>query len=181
MRVWTARRWRDWRTSRVRHRHQPTWLDQAQVTQRACGSDGPLIVRVRHFRDAPTGFRSATTRRGGDARAPRLPRWSRRAERGARLETVAVLDETIQQSADPAASRLVLERVLAARPEAAAALADEPQLAAACVAISGLSRPLSRVLETDAEALGVLAALDRRPAITAATPEELLRWKNLEM
>jgi glutamate-ammonia-ligase adenylyltransferase len=90
------------------------------------------------------------------------------------------VDEAIEQSADPPASRLVLERLVAARPQAAQLLADDPELLAGCVAVSGVSRPLSVVLETDAEALSVLAALDRRPPVTAATAAELVRWKNLE-
>ena len=91
------------------------------------------------------------------------------------------LDEAIEHSADPATTRRVLERVVAARPDVVERLAGDPQLLAACVAVSGVSRPLSLVLETDAEALPVLGSLDRRPPVTASTADELLRWKRLEM
>ena len=77
------------------------------------------------------------------------------------------LDEAIEHSAEPATSRRVLERVVAARPDGLERLAGDPQLLAACVAVSGLSRPLSLVLETDADALPVLGSLDRRPPVTA--------------
>ena len=70
--------------------------------------------------------------------------------------------------------------MLAANPDAAELLADDPDLAAAFAAVTGASRPLSRLLETDPEALSVLATLDHRPPITAATPEQLARWKRLE-
>ena len=91
------------------------------------------------------------------------------------------LDEAIEHSAEPATTRRVLERVVAARPDGLERLAGDPQLLAACVAVSGLSRPLSLVLETDADALPVLGSLDRRPPVAAATADELLRWKRLEM
>jgi [glutamine synthetase] adenylyltransferase / [glutamine synthetase]-adenylyl-L-tyrosine phosphorylase len=94
---------------------------------------------------------------------------------------VTVRDEAIERSADPAASRLVLDRVLAAQPVAEQMLADDPQLVAACIAVTGVSRALSVVLETDADAVRVLADLDRRPSVTATTADELVRWKRLEM
>ena len=55
-----------------------------------------------------------------------------------------------------------------------------PTLAAAAVVVTGASRKLSRVLETDPDAMSILAALDRRPPVTGATVEELIRWKDLE-
>ncbi len=91
------------------------------------------------------------------------------------------LDEAIERSADAPSSRLVLGRVVAAQPHAEELLAGDPRLREACVAVTGASRPLSLVLVTDREAISVLAALDRRPPITAATAAELARWKNLEM
>ena len=90
------------------------------------------------------------------------------------------LDEAIERSAVPATSRRSLERMLAANPDAAGLLADAPDLAAAFAAVTGASRPLSPLLETDPEALSVLAVLNHRPPITAATPEQLARWKRLE-
>jgi glutamate-ammonia-ligase adenylyltransferase len=93
---------------------------------------------------------------------------------------VDTLDEAIERSTAPAASRRSLERLVASRPDAAQPLADDPALAAAFAAVTGASRPLTRLLETDPEALSVLAALDRRPPIAGATAEELRRWKHLE-
>jgi [glutamine synthetase] adenylyltransferase / [glutamine synthetase]-adenylyl-L-tyrosine phosphorylase len=93
---------------------------------------------------------------------------------------VTSVDEAIERSADPVTSGLVIERVLAAQPHAREMLDDDPGLVAACVAITGVSRPLSRVLETDPDAISVLAALDQRPPMMAATADELVRWKNLE-
>ena len=93
---------------------------------------------------------------------------------------MATLDEAIERSAEPAASRHSLERLVAAQPDAATLLADDPALAAAFVAVSGASHPLARFLETDPGALAVLTVLDERPAIAAATGDELRRWKGLE-
>ena len=90
------------------------------------------------------------------------------------------LDEAIERSADPPTSRLVLDRILAARPEAKEMLAESPNLLDACIAVTGASRALSLVLETEPEAMRVLTALDRRPPLTATTPGELVRWKSLE-
>jgi glutamate-ammonia-ligase adenylyltransferase len=93
---------------------------------------------------------------------------------------VSNVEEAIERSAAPSASRLALERLVVAKPDAAKLLADDPDLLAASVAVTGASRPLSRVLHTDPEALSVLAALDQRPAVTGATADELCRWKELE-
>ena len=76
------------------------------------------------------------------------------------------LDEAIERSASPADSRRVLERL---GPDAAKVLADDPALVAATVAVTGVSRSLSRVVETDPEALSVLAALDERPPVGGDT------------
>src|SRR5262245_15835263 len=94
--------------------------------------------------------------------------------------TVTTVDEAIERSPVPATSRRSLERMLAANPPAAAALAADPLLAAAFAAVTGASRPLSRLLETDPEALAVLARLDHRPEIAAGSPEQLARCKRLE-
>ena len=66
------------------------------------------------------------------------------------------------------------------QPDAAERLADDPQLLDAAVAVTGTSRPLSLVLETDPDALSVLAALDQRPPVTGDSVDELGRWKRLE-
>src|SRR5262245_37068492 len=89
-------------------------------------------------------------------------------------DAVATLDEAIERSAAPADSRRAIERLAAARPDAAKLLADDPDLVAATVAVTGLSRSLSRVVETDPEALAVLAALDHPVPIEAAAGDELV-------
>ena len=58
-------------------------------------------------------------------------------------EAVATLDEAIERSAAPAYSRRAIERLVDVRPEAAKLFADDPELVAAAVAITGLSRSLS--------------------------------------
>ena len=87
------------------------------------------------------------------------------------------LDEAIERSASPTDSRRVLERL---GPDAAKVLADDPALVAATVAVTGVSRSLSRVVETDPEALAVLAALDERQPVVGDTLDELMRWKTRE-
>jgi [glutamine synthetase] adenylyltransferase / [glutamine synthetase]-adenylyl-L-tyrosine phosphorylase len=93
---------------------------------------------------------------------------------------VATLDAVIERSADPAASRLALERLTAANANSAKLLADEAALGAAFGAVTGASQPLTRLLETDPAALSVLAELDRRRHPVGETPDELRRWKQLE-
>jgi [glutamine synthetase] adenylyltransferase / [glutamine synthetase]-adenylyl-L-tyrosine phosphorylase len=90
------------------------------------------------------------------------------------------VDEAIERSASPADSRRVIERLVAAGPDAANVLADDPELVAATVAVTGVSRSLSRVVETDPEALSVLAALDERPPVGGDSVDELVRWKTRE-
>jgi [glutamine synthetase] adenylyltransferase / [glutamine synthetase]-adenylyl-L-tyrosine phosphorylase len=87
---------------------------------------------------------------------------------------VATLDEAIERSAAPADSRRVIERLVDARPDVAKLFADDPDLVAATVAVTGLSRSLSRVVETDPDALSVLAALDHRIPIDAEHVDELV-------
>ena len=87
------------------------------------------------------------------------------------------LDEAIERSASPTDSRRVLERL---GPDAAKVLADDPALVAATVAVTGVSRSLSRVVETDPEALAVLAALEERQPVVGDTLDELMRWKTRE-
>ena len=93
---------------------------------------------------------------------------------------VSSVEEAIERSAAPDASRLALERLTVAQPDAATLLADDPELVAAAVAVTGASRSLSLVVETDPDAVSVLAALDRRPPVATASAEELGRWKRLE-
>ncbi len=90
------------------------------------------------------------------------------------------LDEAVERSAAPAESRRVIERLAAARPDAAKVLADDPDLVAATVAVTGASRALSRVVETDPEALAVLAALDERVPVEGDTIDDVATCKRRE-
>ncbi len=89
------------------------------------------------------------------------------------------LEDAIERSAAPVATRIAVERLLSARPEAARQLAD-PDLAAAVLAVTGASRTLTRLIERDPRALDLLADLDQRPALVAHDVETLAHWKSLE-
>ena len=89
----------------------------------------------------------------------------------------------VEQSADPAAVRLVLDRLESAAPGTAERLAGHPGLAAAVVAVAGASRSLPVVLEVDPGALDVLAALDERPLLPpgdSLDEASLQRWSTRE-
>jgi glutamate-ammonia-ligase adenylyltransferase len=89
----------------------------------------------------------------------------------------------VESSADPSAVRLVLERLESAAPGTDDRLKDDPRLAAAVVAVAAASRSLPVVLETDAGAFDVLAALDERPAPPAGDELDeaaLGRWASRE-
>jgi [glutamine synthetase] adenylyltransferase / [glutamine synthetase]-adenylyl-L-tyrosine phosphorylase len=89
----------------------------------------------------------------------------------------------VEQSAEPAAVRLALDRLEAARAGTKDRLEADLALAAAVVAVAGASRSLPVVLETDPEALDVLAALDERPAPPEADDLDeaaLVRWSTRE-
>jgi [glutamine synthetase] adenylyltransferase / [glutamine synthetase]-adenylyl-L-tyrosine phosphorylase len=93
---------------------------------------------------------------------------------------VQSLDEAVERSAAPAESRRAIERLAAARPDTAKQLADDPDLVAATVAVTGASRALTRVVETDPEALGVLGALDERVTVGGGSIDEVARCKRRE-
>jgi len=86
--------------------------------------------------------------------------------------------EEAERSADPAAVALALEQLDEAFP---GRLGDGGPLLDAVVAVTGASRFLTRLLVTDAAALGVVADLDIRPPRRAGSPDELTRWKRLEL
>ena len=76
---------------------------------------------------------------------------------------MGTLDEAIEHSAAPRASRLAYERLAAANANSPRLLIDDPALAAAFVAVTGVQAGrLTRLLETDPDALSVLGALDQR-------------------
>ncbi|MDP9006354.1 MAG: bifunctional [glutamine synthetase] adenylyltransferase/[glutamine synthetase]-adenylyl-L-tyrosine phosphorylase [Actinomycetota bacterium] len=96
------------------------------------------------------------------------------------LHHLGGLDHAVEHSAAPAMVRIALERLEASHPGVAERLEGDEALRQAVVAVLAASRSLTLLLETDAEALEVLAALDRRPP----APDEddldehqLRRWK----
>ena len=93
------------------------------------------------------------------------------------------LDGVVEQSADPTTVRLVLDRLESAVPGAAERLTADAGLATAVVAVTGASRSLPVVLETDPGALDVLADLDERPSPPAGDDLDepaLVRWSTRE-
>jgi [glutamine synthetase] adenylyltransferase / [glutamine synthetase]-adenylyl-L-tyrosine phosphorylase len=94
-----------------------------------------------------------------------------------------VLAELAERSAAPGLAHLALERLATAHDGLVDRLVDDPTLARTVVATCAASRSLTLLLETDAEALEVLAHLDRRsppPVGDALDEESLRRWKALE-
>lgn len=94
------------------------------------------------------------------------------------------LKELVDRSADPESVRTVLTRVDG---DIGEQLRSVPGLAAAFVAVVAASPSLARLLETDSEALGVLAQLDSRPSPPTQSLssgadgiEELVGWKRRE-
>lgn len=92
-----------------------------------------------------------------------------------------VLADAALESASPAWTRVVLERLTERDAELGDRLAADDGLRAAVVAVTGISNSLTRLIETDREATDVLAHLDHRPPLVAADATELARWKSLEL
>src|SRR5207302_6195272 len=101
----------------------------------------------------------------------------------ARLVIVAsvALNEAVDRSADPAAVRLAIDQVADHHPDLVDRLAEDRDLREAFVAVTAASRFLTRFLNADAAAIGVLADLRRRPHLSGESVEELARWKQLEL
>lgn len=89
-------------------------------------------------------------------------------------------DDEIERSAAPAFVRAAIGRLFDANPGLPDRLHDDDQLRRALLAVLAASRSLTRFIEADAEAIDVLANLDRRPAVENATVDQLVRWKQLE-
>ena len=89
------------------------------------------------------------------------------------------LEEAVERSAAPAAVRNGLDRLSTAWPDLALRLEADQQLLRAVVTVLAASRSLTLVLETDADALEVLADLDTRPRPPDDDLDEqaLRRWK----
>jgi [glutamine synthetase] adenylyltransferase / [glutamine synthetase]-adenylyl-L-tyrosine phosphorylase len=103
-------------------------------------------------------------------------------ERGAHWGDVTLLDldDAIDRSAAPVAVRLAITRLTDQWPGLAERLDADPALAGAIIAVAGASRSLTTLLASDADAVGVLAHLDERPAVVAGDAEALQRWKEHE-
>ncbi len=91
-----------------------------------------------------------------------------------------LLDEVMGGSAAPAAAELAVARLAGHHPEVIARLEADPVLATAVVTVVAASRSLTQLLAVDPAAIDVLADLDRRRPMEAATPDELVAWKRLE-
>ncbi len=96
------------------------------------------------------------------------------------LRRLRDLDEAIERSAAPGAVRLGVERLEAAHPGLAATLDEDDGARAVVLAVLGASRSLTLLLETDPQALEVLADLATRPAPPrdgSLDEKGLRRWK----
>ena len=91
-----------------------------------------------------------------------------------------LLDDVVGRSAAPGAAELGLARIVEHRPGVSDRLEADPALARAVVTVVSASRSLTRLLVTEPEAIETLSDLDRRRPPTAASPGELVRWKQLE-
>jgi glutamate-ammonia-ligase adenylyltransferase len=92
-------------------------------------------------------------------------------------------DEVVERSAAPTEVRTALARLTALHPDLPDRMAADPDgtFTRALVAVAGASRSLTRLLTADAAALDVIADLAHRPPCTPANPDELVRWKRLEL
>ncbi|HUF34104.1 MAG TPA: bifunctional [glutamine synthetase] adenylyltransferase/[glutamine synthetase]-adenylyl-L-tyrosine phosphorylase [Acidimicrobiales bacterium] len=93
------------------------------------------------------------------------------------------LDAAVESSAAPALARVAIERLADAHGGLRDRLVEDPGLATTVVAVCAASRSLTQLLETDAQALDVLARTDhRRPPPVDGDLDEgaLQRWKALE-
>ncbi len=93
----------------------------------------------------------------------------------------ADIGSEIERCAAPELARAGLGRLAERHPELRSRVAADPALGRALVAVLAASRSLTRLLESDADALDDLAHLDRRAAVDDLTPEHLVRWKQREL
>lgn len=90
------------------------------------------------------------------------------------------LDTTIEQSAAPTRVRVALDRITEAHPDLASRV-TEGDLTDPVVAVTAVSRSLTRLLETDGEALTLLGDLDHRPPAPTGGVDTLVAWKGREL
>lgn len=89
--------------------------------------------------------------------------------------------EVVERSAWPIAAKETLVRLEGSRPDALEVLTTAPDTALrAVVDVASASRPLARLIEMDPLALGILAGLDEPVTMAIESPEDLVRWKQLE-
>ena len=83
--------------------------------------------------------------------------------------------------AAPTAVRVALTRLSEAAPDALEAVAADAALAHSLISVLAASRSLTRLLEArPKDSLAVLAANGNRLEPNAASPEDLVSWRNLE-
>ena len=87
----------------------------------------------------------------------------------------------MERSAAPGAVAIGIDAMTEHHPDLRGRLDDDPALLHALVAVTGASRFLTRLLVSDAAALGVLTDLDARPPMRDATAAELATWKQHEL
>src|SRR5690242_17521955 len=75
------------------------------------------------------------------------------------------LDADIDRSAAPGVVRAALQRVTAGHPQCIRWFEERGRFRQAIVAVAGASRSLTRLVESDPDALDVLGDLDRRPVL----------------
>jgi glutamate-ammonia-ligase adenylyltransferase len=93
----------------------------------------------------------------------------------------AVLADAVAASPVPGRTANALDRLAAVHPDLVERLQADARLATALLLVTSASRSLTRVLEADATALGVLADLDHRRDEDSADGVELLAWKRREL
>ena len=93
----------------------------------------------------------------------------------------ADLGSEIERCAAPELARAGLGRLAEHHPDLRERVVADPALGRALVAVLAASRSLTRLLESDPDALDALAHLDRRAPVDDLTPEHLVRWKQHEL
>lgn len=96
------------------------------------------------------------------------------------MAIASTLDDRVRLSADPSRAQRVLARLPEIRPDAFDRLDHDEDLAASVVAVAAGSGWLGRLLVADADALDVLADLERPQTLDADDADALARWRRLE-
>ncbi len=99
---------------------------------------------------------------------------------GLAVALAPTLADLVLHCADPARADAVLDRLAEARPEAAARVRADGELATAVVAVAAASRWLGRLVVADPSALDVLEHLDDPVELDPTDPGNLARRRHLE-